>query len=79
MSDEAITKLDLKGLKCPLPVLKAGKAMRSLGVGDLLELTTTDPLAVIDVPAFCNEHGHLLIEANEYENYHRFLLKKGGK
>ena len=79
MSEKAITKLDLKGLKCPLPVLKAGKVMRSLGVGDLLELTTTDPLAVIDIPAFCNENGHQLIDAAEYETHHCFLLKKGEK
>lgn len=71
------TVLDLRGLKCPLPVLKAGKAMKSLQVGDKLWLETTDPLAVIDIPAFCNEKGHQLLETQELEDHHRFLLEKG--
>lgn len=70
--------LDLRGLKCPLPVLKARKAMRSRTIGDELWLETTDPLAVIDIPAFCNENGHELLATEELEDHHRFLVKKGG-
>ncbi|MEM9330501.1 MAG: sulfurtransferase TusA family protein [Pseudomonadota bacterium] len=76
MNDVA-TKLDLKGLKCPLPVLKTKKAMRSLEPGDFIALETTDPLAVIDIPAFCNENGHDLVESNEFDWGHSFVLKKG--
>ncbi|MEM9279033.1 MAG: sulfurtransferase TusA family protein [Pseudomonadota bacterium] len=75
--EKAVTKLDLKGLKCPLPVLKARKAMQPLATGDLVELETTDPLAVIDIPAFCNENGHRLVESAEYDWGHTFLLEKG--
>ncbi len=77
MTQNAVTKLDLKGLKCPLPVLKARKAMQSLEKGALVELETTDPLAVIDIPAFCNENGHKLLETGEHESHHTFLLEKG--
>jgi tRNA 2-thiouridine synthesizing protein A len=45
-----ITKLDLSGLKCPLPALKTRKALKSLTPGDRLEVRCTDPLAVIDIP-----------------------------
>jgi tRNA 2-thiouridine synthesizing protein A len=45
-----ITKLDLSGLKCPLPALKVRKALKSLTPGDRLEVRRTDPLAVIDIP-----------------------------
>lgn len=76
MTKDAITKLDLRGLKCPLPVLKARKAMRSLVAGELIELATTDPLAVIDIPAFCNEHGHRLVKVDEHDSHHTFLLEK---
>ncbi|MEM8652998.1 MAG: sulfurtransferase TusA family protein [Pseudomonadota bacterium] len=75
MSDE-IEILDLRGLKCPLPVLKARKAMQPLSTGHLIWLETTDPLATIDIPAFCNENGHTLLEMQETETHHRFLLKK---
>ena len=45
-----VTKLDLSGLKCPLPALKTRKALKSLAPGDRLEVRCTDPLAVIDIP-----------------------------
>ena len=70
-------RLDLKGLKCPLPVLKIRKAMRELATGELIEVETTDPLAVIDIPAFCKEQGHQLLEANESEDGHFFVMAKG--
>lgn len=76
MSSEK-TVLDLRGLKCPLPVLKARKAMQSLASGTQIWVETTDPLAVIDIPAFCQENGHSLIETEERADHHRFLLQKG--
>lgn len=74
---ETIPVLDLRGLKCPLPVLKAKKAMRSLEQGNRIWLETTDPLAVLDVPAFCNEDEHTLIEIIEADGFHRFLVQHG--
>lgn len=52
-----VTKLDLTGLKCPLPALMTRKAMKALSVGDRLEVHCTDPLAVIDIPALIQQSG----------------------
>ncbi len=69
--------LDLRGLKCPLPVLRTRKAMRGLAPGTRLWVETTDPLALIDVPNFCREDGHALIESAADEGFHRFLIERG--
>ena len=75
--EEAAKALDLRGLKCPLPVLKTRKAMQPMQPRQRLWVETTDPLAVIDIPAFCNENGHSLIETEEHQGFHRFLVEKG--
>ena len=54
------TTLDLRGLRCPQPVLRAKKALRDVPVGGTLVLECTDPLTEIDVPHFCNQTGHTL-------------------
>jgi len=77
MRENTIHVLDLRGLKCPMPVLKANKAMKPLTSKTQLWLETTDPLAIIDIPAFCNENGHTLLETQELDGYHRFLVQKG--
>jgi tRNA 2-thiouridine synthesizing protein A len=51
------TKLDLTGLKCPLPALKTRKALKTLSPGDFLEVHCTDPLSVIDIPNLIRETG----------------------
>jgi len=68
---------DLKGLNCPLPVLKAKKRLAAMRPGSQLWLETTDPLAVIDIPSFCAESGHQLIEATAISGGHRFLVERG--
>lgn len=70
--------LDLKGLKCPLPVLKTRKAMSQIAPGDRLIVVTTDPMAEIDIPHFCNENGHQLVTLERTEGGHRFVVQKGG-
>lgn len=52
--------LDLRGLRCPQPVLRAKKALRNVPVGGTLVMECTDPLTVIDVPHFVNQIGHAL-------------------
>ncbi len=54
------TVLDLRGLRCPQPVLRAKKALRNIQVGSALVLECTDPLTMIDVPAFTQQTGHTL-------------------
>lgn len=60
-------ELDTCGLLCPLPVLKARKRLAEMSVGEILELYADDPAAVVDVPHFCNENGHLLIETKDQD------------
>lgn len=68
---------DLRGLNCPLPVLKARKRLARMRPGSRLWLETTDPLAAIDIPAFCTEAGHRLVETKPVEGGHRFLVERG--
>jgi tRNA 2-thiouridine synthesizing protein A len=53
--------IDAIGLLCPLPVLKARKALLAMQSGQVLRLVASDPAAVIDVPHFCAESGHILL------------------
>ena len=69
---------DLKGLNCPLPVLKARKRLAGMPAGGRIWLETTDPLAVVDIPAFCSNDGHRLIETITLDDGHRFLVERGG-
>jgi len=69
--------LDLRGLKCPLPVLKTRRHMRDLAAGTLIRIETTDPLAVIDIPHYCREDGHQLLESAPIEGGHVFVIEKG--
>jgi len=68
---------DLKGLNCPLPVLKARKRLQRMRAGSRIWLETTDPLAIVDVPAFCSEAGHRLVESAAFDGGHRFLVERG--
>jgi tRNA 2-thiouridine synthesizing protein A len=67
---------DLKGLKCPLPVLKTRKRMQTLAPGALITVETTDPLAIIDIPHFCSEDGHRLEQSEALDTGHRFVIRK---
>ncbi|MDF1750201.1 MAG: sulfurtransferase TusA family protein [Alphaproteobacteria bacterium] len=70
-------ELDATGLKCPLPVLKARKAMKGLEPGDRLDIRATDPGSPADMRAFCETHGHSL-EASELEaGLFLFKIQKG--
>ena len=72
------TVLDARGLNCPLPVLRARKAMQKLAPGAVLRLIATDPGAVRDVAAFCEAGGHALIEHQEGNGEFVFLIRKQG-
>lgn len=74
-SDEV---LDLRGLKCPLPVLKTRKHLSGLAAGRTVTVDTTDPLAVIDIPHFCREGGHRLVATETVPGGHRFVIEKDG-
>ena len=70
------TVLDVKGLSCPLPVLKANKALRSLPAGARLTVLATDPASVKDFQAYARETGHALVSFSEGAGRYRFTLRK---
>jgi tRNA 2-thiouridine synthesizing protein A len=72
----ATTKLDLSGLKCPLPALKTRKALKSVPSGDFLEVHCTDPLSVIDIPNLIRETGDKVEIAERGERRIVFLIEK---
>jgi tRNA 2-thiouridine synthesizing protein A len=68
--------LDAKGLNCPLPILKAKKALKEVPAGGTLEILATDPGAVADFQAFARSTGNELLEHSESGGVYRFLLRK---
>ena len=71
-----IHDLDATGLLCPRPVLKARKRLQGLQAGDRLRMRADDPAAVIDVPHFCAQSGHSLIESHEEGNVQIYVIEK---
>ena len=69
--------LDLTGLKCPLPVLRARKALRMLAPGAHLTLTCTDPMAAVDIPNLLREDGHRLESSAREGGVLRFVVLRG--
>lgn len=67
--------LDAKGLNCPLPILKARKALKEVPTNGTLEILATDPGAVADFQAFCRQTGNELVEHSEEDSIYRFLIK----
>lgn len=70
--------LDAKGLNCPLPILRAKKALNDMGAGTTLEILATDPGAVKDFEAFCRSTGNELLESDHADKIYRFVIKKSG-
>jgi tRNA 2-thiouridine synthesizing protein A len=74
--DDRDIVLDLRGLRCPQPVLRAAKAMRKVPIGGTLVLECTDPLTVIDVPHFVNQTGHALTGQDQLGELYVFRILK---
>ena len=68
--------LDAKGLNCPLPILKAKKALKDVPPGGTLEVLATDPGSVADFAAFCRTTGNELVESTQAGDTYRFLIKR---
>ena len=69
--------LDAKGLECPMPLLKAKKAMEALGSGQVLEILGTDEGSKIDLPGWCARVGHTYLGVKEETKFYKFYIKKG--
>ncbi|MCA3513893.1 MAG: sulfurtransferase TusA family protein [Rhodobacter sp.] len=73
MPDQTV---DATNVLCPLPVIKAKKALRQMSKGQTLLVRTTDPVALIDIPHMCKQFAFELIETKELEVSHEFLIRK---
>jgi len=68
--------LDAIGLLCPLPVLKARKRLAGLQSGQVLRLQADDPAAVVDVPHYCHESGHIFLGAHDDGAARHYFIQK---
>lgn len=77
MSDLTPTKvLDLKGLLCPMPVVKMAKAIKEIEIGQIIEATATDPGVMADMPAWCRTTGNELISIEKLDKQFRFIVRR---
>lgn len=70
------TLLDVKGMNCPLPVLKANRTLRAMEAGQRLRVLATDRAAVADFQAFCRETGHALLAWSEEAGVLSFVIRR---
>lgn len=70
------SELDASGLNCPLPILRAKKAISALDDGQTLRIVATDPGSVKDFEAFCKQTGNDLVSSGEEEGKFVFMIKK---
>ncbi len=73
---QANKELDARGLNCPLPILRAKKALNEITAGQILKVVSTDPGAVKDFQAFAKQTGNELLESSESAGEYSFMLKK---
>ncbi len=70
------SKLDCRGLLCPVPVIKLSKAVKALEVGAVVEMLATDPGSVPDMEAFEKQTGHRVLERSALDGVFRFLVQR---
>jgi tRNA 2-thiouridine synthesizing protein A len=70
------SELDATGLNCPLPILRAKKAISAMTAGQTLRVIATDPGSVKDFEAFCKQTGNELLSSGEEEGKFTFMIKK---
>ena len=70
-------ELDARGLNCPLPILRAKKALNGMAAGEVLKIIATDPGSVKDFQAFATQTGNQLLDSSEVNREFHFFLKKG--
>jgi tRNA 2-thiouridine synthesizing protein A len=68
--------LDAKGLKCPMPVVKTSKEIKSISVGGVLEILATDPGSMADITAWAKSTGNELLEAKRDDGVFKFYVRR---
>ncbi|RLL71535.1 response regulator SirA [Ochrobactrum soli] len=75
--NETVYLLDMKGLRCPIPVTRTRKAARKLPSGSYIRVECTDPLADIDIPHMASSDGHELLEKGVTDSVRWYLIRLG--
>ena len=76
MSETPIKAIDLKGLLCPMPIIKVARTIREIKVGETLEAIATDPGVMADFPAWCRSTGHELVTLEKQDKQFRFVVRR---
>ncbi len=77
MNTETANKvLDLKGLLCPIPVVKISNAIKGIEIGEIITATATDPGVMMDIPAWCSTTGNELVSMDEENDIFTFIVKR---
>jgi tRNA 2-thiouridine synthesizing protein A len=78
MSDEIkVAKvLDLKGLACPMPVVKVSKGIKDVAVGEVIEAQTTDPGSLTDFPAWAKTSGNEIVKTDQDDDVIKFFIRR---
>ena len=76
MTMQIARSLDLKGLSCPLPIVKTAKAIKEMDQGDIVEVLATDPGSVPDFNAWSRSTGNEVIEQTADDGVFRFVIRK---
>jgi len=77
MSDIQVEKtMDLKGLPCPMPVVKVSKGIKEVEVGQIIEAISTDPGSLTDFPAWARTSGNEILETNQDGDLYKFYIKR---
>jgi tRNA 2-thiouridine synthesizing protein A len=76
MSDKPVKVLDLKGLLCPMPVVKMAKAIKEVNKGDTIEAFATDPGVMADIPAWCRTTGNELVVIEKLDKQFHFVVRR---
>ncbi len=74
--EKADKTLDLKGLLCPMPVVKMSAGIKSIQVGQTLEAFATDPGVMADIPAWCRSTGNELVTLEKLDRQFRFVVRR---
>lgn len=75
MTDKTV---DARGLNCPLPILRAKKALNEIPVGGAIEVLTTDPGSVADFAAFARQTGNELVASEKAAEHYRYIIRRVG-
>jgi TusA-related sulfurtransferase len=76
MTEQDVTEVDATGLDCPMPLLKAKRALNAMSVGQRLRVLATDQGSVRDFQVFAEQSGHLLLDSAEVDGIYAYLLEK---